>query len=103
MGPPFSFIPTLGPTGPQAADHSRAFYEYAPPTALTLPPNMAQLGSGNPNGVGANGHHRLNDPNAAAYALSTQFGREQLLQRNTIQPFVSFKFPLIHLKLCFFI
>lgn len=39
----------------------------------------------------ANGHHRLNDPAAAAaaaYAISSQFGREPLIQRNTLQPFV---------------
>lgn len=80
MAGPFSFIPALGPQTPD----SRAFYEYAPTTALGLPPNMAaQLGA-NPN---ANGH-RLNDA-ATAYAISTQFGREQLIQRNTLQPFVS--------------
>lgn len=91
MAPPFSFIPALAPTGPQTPDHSRAFYEYAPTTALTLQHNMAaQLGSANPNAVAAaNGHHRLNDPSAAAaYAISNQFGREQLLQRNTLQPFI---------------
>lgn len=93
MAPPFSFIQTLPPTGPQAPDHSRAFYEYAP--ALTLPHNIAQLNSANQNAAAAavaaaaaaNGHHRLNDP--TAYALSSQFGREQLIQRNTLQPFVS--------------
>lgn len=97
MAPPFSFIPTL-PTGPQPGDHSRAFYEYAPAPTLTLPHNMAQLSSGNPNAAAvaaaavaaANGHHRLaNDQAAAAYAISSQFGREPLIQRNTLQPFVS--------------
>jgi len=105
MAAPFSFIPTLGPGGPQTpADHSRAatFYEYSPAAALTtLPPNMAaqlaatgsanQLAAAAAAAAAANGHHRLNDPAAAAaaaYAISSQFGREPLIQRNTLQPFI---------------
>ena len=67
----FSFIPTLTATGGE-----RAYYEY--PAALGLPPNIGALGA-NPN---ANPHRD------SAYTIN-QYNRDPLLQRSTLQPFVS--------------
>lgn len=76
MPAPFSFIPTLA--GPPA--DNRAFYDYP---ALGMPPNMAAL-NGNPN---SNAHRQHDSAAAAAYAITNQFGRDQLIQRSTM-PFV---------------
>lgn len=90
MPGPFSFIPTLGP----GAD-SRAYYDYAPALAGLQPGQLSSLNA--VNGT-QNAHRGHQDPAAAsaaaaaaaAYAINAgQFNRDQLIQRSTLQPFVS--------------
>ena len=92
MPGPFSFIPAM-PQASHAAD-GRGYYDYTP---LGLAPTTVNaLNGGNTNGH----HHRLlgnggglgvgnggiND--ATAFSIPNAIHRDQILQRNTIQPFV---------------